>query len=268
MLMDVMTNRMATIGTTTVSTVRAPNRTSCCGSTSASGRRATRADRSSGSTSLCARISSRVRRGSEIVWSSGPMAPMSWSGSTSAADPTARAAPTRRASRATSWVTSMRRASSEDATSPSSQLRDPHDRAADDVVDEDHVAGQRAVRDPGLVREVQLGPDLGEQLVGELPRAPARPSGTACPGRSWTSSIESSDSAMLSSLGVRTPGGAGGVGQERGAFGSPGAARRPSDPRCPRIRSDRHSRVSMPTTCRSPSMTTRSSSSPASVVRA
>ena len=59
-LMLVMTKTMATIGTTMVRTVRAPNRTSCCGSTSASGRWATSADRSSASTFLLARISSRV----------------------------------------------------------------------------------------------------------------------------------------------------------------------------------------------------------------
>ena len=87
----------------------------------ASGSRATISWRSSASTRLFSDISSRVERGIAIVWSIGPMAATSTSASAPATDCTARAAPTRSASTASICAMSMRRASSEDATSPESQ---------------------------------------------------------------------------------------------------------------------------------------------------
>ena len=94
----------------------------------------------------------------------------------------------------------MRRASSDDATSPCSQPVSHTTGLPTTVVDEDGVAGQRAVRDAGLVREVQLRPDLGEQVVGELVGSQLGER-HGVPGPPWTSSIESSASAMAQQLG-------------------------------------------------------------------
>ena len=260
----VITTITAAMGRTTVSTLRAPNRTSRSGSTSASGRCLTSAERSSGSTSGRARISSRVRRGRAKVCSSGPIAAMSSAGRTAVADSSARSGPTRTASSATIWVRSIRRASSDDATSP-----DSHPVS--------HTIGPTTRCSTSTVSEVRarwaIPASCARRSWSQIPRssssvtrsAGTSRSGTASPGRPWMSSIESLASATASSGGVRTPAAPAAYSSSaaRSAAWRSDTNERPS---MPRRRSDRHSRESAPITCRSPSSATTLRCSPLVVV--
>ena len=98
------------------------------------------------------------------------------------AEATARSAPTRSARTASSWLMSIRRASSDDATSPDSQpvsrtigagrARRGRRRAGRLERDQHDVGRQRPVREAGGVRDAQLVPDRVEHVVGQL--APRR----------------------------------------------------------------------------------------------